>query len=307
MATDSSCSNQVMETYKASYDACYALYDKDELAKCVDQAQDLLDDSGLPRFFRIKLLVLMAACIGDFWEEAEILKEADRVWHHVRRYHRRGDTEVDECLEELRGMIDYAQKQHREEPWPKVPSVVASGADEDEEYVSEEKYTLEAGDETRLATTDPDSVPGTDFATGEDAAGDDVPGVVGVPPSAPDVADAQSPTHAPSSAPTPATHTNRVSVLPLRELKSTHSFHHISRVIERCSWLSDQRLHDDEVDKNHFMYRWVLVTGDRMGIATVNQQFVSDIDEIVGEWDVEGRVYEIGSDCERGSLVPRNV
>ncbi|KAK1091249.1 hypothetical protein LTR48_006688 [Friedmanniomyces endolithicus] len=276
MAAVPSSSDQVIETYKASYDACYALYDKDELAECVDQAQDLLDDSGLPRFFRIKLLVLMAACIGDFWEEAEILKEADRVWHHVRSYHRRGDTEVDECLEELRGMIDYAQKQHREEPWPKVPSVVASGADEDEEYVSEEEYTLEAGDETRLATTDPDPVPGTDFATGEDAAGDDVPGVVGVPPSAPDVADAQSPSHAPSSAPTPATHTNR-------------------------------RLHEDEVDKDHFMYPWILVTGDRMGIATVKQQFVSDMNEIVGGWDVEGKVYEIGSDGKRGSLVSRNV
>ncbi|KAK0254764.1 hypothetical protein LTR12_013635 [Friedmanniomyces endolithicus] len=307
MAAVPSSSDQVIETYKASYDACYALYDKDELAECVDQAQDLLDDSGLPRFFRIKLLVLMAACIGDFWEEAEILKEADRVWHHVRSYHRRGDTEVDECLEELRGMIDYAQKQHREEPWPKVPSAVASGADEDEEYVSDQEYILEAGDETRLATTDPDPLPGTDFATGEDSAGDDMPGVDEVPPSALDVADAQSPSHAPSPAPTPATDAINLLVLPLRGPKPTHSFHHISRVIERCSWLSDQRLHDDEVDKSHFMYRWVLVTGERMGIATVKQQFVSDMNEIVGGWDVEGRVYEIGSDGKRGSLVSRNV
>ncbi|KAK1058291.1 hypothetical protein LTR12_005802 [Friedmanniomyces endolithicus] len=304
MATDSGSSDQVMETYKASYDACYALYDKDKFAECIDQVGDLLIDSGLPRFFRIKLLILKAACMGDWWEEREVLEEADKVWRYLPSS---GRHRVDECLAKLRHGIDHAQKQHRDAGCPKSSSAVAGGADEDEKYVSDEEYTLEAGDETRLATTDSDPVPGTDFATGEDAAGDDVPGVVEVPPSAPDAADAQSPSRAPSSAPTPATDTNRLSDLPLRGPKSTHSFHHTSRVIERCSWLSDQRLHEDEVDKDHFMYLWILFIGGKMAIATVKQQFVSDMNEIVGEWDVKGTVYEIGSDGERGLLVSRNV
>ncbi|KAK0773238.1 hypothetical protein LTS02_008076 [Friedmanniomyces endolithicus] len=305
MATDSGSSDQVMETYKASYDACYALYDKDKFAECIDQLENLLIDSGLPRFFRIKLLILMAACMGDWWEEREVLEEADKVWRHVRSYHRQGDTEVDDCLAKLRHGIDHAQKQHRDAGCPKSSSAVPGGADSDGEDGSGDEESLEAGDETLLATTDP--MPGTDFAMGGNVTGDDVPDVVEVPPSATDVADAQSPSHAPSSAPTPAVDTNRLSVLPLRGPKSTHSFHHISRMIGRCSWLSDQRLHDDEVDKDHFMYPWILFTGGKMGIATVKQQFVSDMNEIVGEWDVEGKVYEIGSDGERGSLVSRNV
>ncbi|KAK0993168.1 hypothetical protein LTS01_007543 [Friedmanniomyces endolithicus] len=252
-----------------------------QVRECIDRVEDLLIDSGLPRFFRIKLLILMTACMGDWWEEREVLEEADKLWKHVRSYRRQGDAEVDECLAEFRRGIDYAQKQHRDAGCPKSSSVVAGCADPDGEGGSGDEESLEAADETLLATTDPDPVPGTGCATGEDAAGDDMPSVV-VPPSATDVADAQSASHAPSSTPTSATDTNRLSVLPLRGPKSTHSLHHISRMIGRCSWLSDQRLHKDEVDEDHFMYPWILFTSDKMGIATVKQQFVSDIGESVG-------------------------
>ncbi|KAK0940796.1 hypothetical protein LTR29_007677 [Friedmanniomyces endolithicus] len=306
MAADSGSSDQIMERYKASYDACYALYDKDKFAECIDQVEDLLIDSGLPRFLGIKLLILMAACMGDWWEEREVLEEADKLWKHVRSYHRQGDAEVDECLAELRRGIDYSQKQHRDAGCPKSSSVVAGCADPDGEGGSGDEESLEAADETLLATTDPDPVPGTEFAMGRNAAGNDVPGVVEFPQSATDVADAQSPLHAPSSAPMSATDTNRLSVLPLGGPKSTHSLHHISRMIGRCSWLSDQRLHEDEVDKDHFIYPWILFTGDKMGIATVKQQSVSDMGEIVGEWD-KRKVYAIGSDVNRGSLVSTTV
>jgi hypothetical protein len=91
-------------------DACnetYELWDNDELEACIENARELLRQPGIPRYHRMKTLVLLGATLGD-WREANACREhAECNWHIVRRWHPAGEnSKNDTAMQELRISID---------------------------------------------------------------------------------------------------------------------------------------------------------------------------------------------------------
>ena len=60
------------QEYTKAINDLIKLYDEDRLDKCAQGAEELLEDYGMPRYHRMKLLVLLANTYAD-WEPAEPL------------------------------------------------------------------------------------------------------------------------------------------------------------------------------------------------------------------------------------------
>lgn len=72
-----------------AFEEAATLQDQDRLEECIEKAEALLADDGIPRYFRIKTMLLLASTVGDWlevyqhWENAESLWRVVRVWHPV--------------------------------------------------------------------------------------------------------------------------------------------------------------------------------------------------------------------------------
>jgi hypothetical protein len=83
------------------------LYNDDRLDECIEKTRNLLADGAIPRYHRMKALILLASTLGD-WEEAnDCHVEAETSWRVVRRWHPEGeDLELDKHMEHLRKSLD---------------------------------------------------------------------------------------------------------------------------------------------------------------------------------------------------------
>jgi hypothetical protein len=83
------------------------LYNNDRLDECIDKTRALLADRAIPRYHRMKALILLASTLGD-WEEAnDCHVEAETMWRVVRRWHPEGeDLELDAYMKDLRESLD---------------------------------------------------------------------------------------------------------------------------------------------------------------------------------------------------------
>ncbi|KAK5167092.1 uncharacterized protein LTR77_007822 [Saxophila tyrrhenica] len=103
----------VFESYDRGYNEARARFDADDLDSAVALAQNMLDDSSLPRYHRIKLLLLMSAAVDDWEEVASMLDDAHRLWTMTRMFHREGENEeADTLLTDLRQSLDSLIAQH---------------------------------------------------------------------------------------------------------------------------------------------------------------------------------------------------
>ncbi|KAK6434684.1 hypothetical protein LTR95_009131 [Oleoguttula sp. CCFEE 5521] len=83
------------------------LYDNDKLEECITEAREILNDSACPRYHRMKTLVLLGNCAGDFEEANDCCNQAKALWRIVRRWNPAGvDESADQAMDELRGLID---------------------------------------------------------------------------------------------------------------------------------------------------------------------------------------------------------
>jgi hypothetical protein len=83
------------------------LYNDDRLNECIKKTRNLLADRTIPRYHRMKALLLLASTLGD-WEEAnDYHVEAETLWRVHRRWHPEGEnSELDKYMEYLREALD---------------------------------------------------------------------------------------------------------------------------------------------------------------------------------------------------------
>ncbi|KAK3048312.1 hypothetical protein LTR09_010305 [Extremus antarcticus] len=67
-----------------------SFYDNDGLDKCVEGTQDLLDDGSLPRYHRMKTLILLAYSLEERGEMHECSEEAEWLYMIARDFYPAG-------------------------------------------------------------------------------------------------------------------------------------------------------------------------------------------------------------------------
>ncbi|KAK1817833.1 hypothetical protein LTR12_007704 [Friedmanniomyces endolithicus] len=92
-------------TYSRKFNATLWFYERDQLDECAESAQDLLDDPDLPRFHRMKTLILLASITG--WDDAEDCRiEAEQLWRMAHMQYSSPTFDEAEALTELRTQLD---------------------------------------------------------------------------------------------------------------------------------------------------------------------------------------------------------
>ncbi|KAH7383790.1 hypothetical protein BKA66DRAFT_529178 [Pyrenochaeta sp. MPI-SDFR-AT-0127] len=82
-------------------------YWEDGLEECVALAQELLDDPDMPRYYRIKALVLLGATVDDVVEANDYSINAEALWRLEKRWHIEDEDEnVDLVMAELGNELD---------------------------------------------------------------------------------------------------------------------------------------------------------------------------------------------------------
>jgi hypothetical protein len=104
------------QQFLAAYNDAVELYNAERLDECVDKAREILSDPSIPRYHRMRTLVLLGSTLGD-WEEANNCREdAEVLWLVTRRWHRKGESEdVDEFMDDIRRQLDELSKYLAEE------------------------------------------------------------------------------------------------------------------------------------------------------------------------------------------------
>lgn len=136
------------------------LYGEDKLEECIDKCRELLSDPALARYryHQMKTLLLLATTVGDLDEAGACWEQAELLWRIERRWHVVGDDEViDECMEEVRDMIDELRTTLQEEAARDADADEDEDENEDEEAAIEEERALseaENDDEGELLKAD---------------------------------------------------------------------------------------------------------------------------------------------------------
>jgi hypothetical protein len=95
-------SSIIDEQFTDALNAAYKLFHEDRLQECQEAALDLLEDYAMPRYHRMKVLILLACILGN-WEEANQCRiDAWALYRLVRRWHPVGNSLVaDEALDQI--------------------------------------------------------------------------------------------------------------------------------------------------------------------------------------------------------------
>ncbi|CAI6336464.1 unnamed protein product [Periconia digitata] len=133
-----------------------ALYDVDELDECIAGAHELLSDSAIPRYHKMKTLLILASTAED-WKEANAYRlEIETICRQVRAWHPIGEAaNIDEYLAEIRGTLD------------ELLSVINEEEREEHDY---EAYKMMADNEERV--DDERAMEEGDHAISDDADGE---------------------------------------------------------------------------------------------------------------------------------------
>jgi hypothetical protein len=89
------------------FNHAHDLFLADRLEECEAAAFALLREETIPRYHKMRTLILLGTIVGD-WEEARMYHvAADGMWRIVRQYHPVGaDEGVERALAELRELLD---------------------------------------------------------------------------------------------------------------------------------------------------------------------------------------------------------
>ncbi|KAI4920568.1 hypothetical protein J4E85_009335 [Alternaria conjuncta] len=83
------------------------LYNNDRLDECIEKTRALLADDAIPRYHRMKALLLLASTLGNWLDASNCHAEAEILWRVVRRWNPEGeDAVLDRHMDELREHID---------------------------------------------------------------------------------------------------------------------------------------------------------------------------------------------------------
>jgi hypothetical protein len=82
-------------------------YKNDDLFKCADLCYGLLEDYAIPRYHKMKTLILLGSVLGDWDESNDCRVAAELLWQTMRRWNPAGkDATTDEAMAEIRELID---------------------------------------------------------------------------------------------------------------------------------------------------------------------------------------------------------
>jgi hypothetical protein len=164
----------IEDQFTDALNAAYKLYHEDRLLECQKAALDLLEDYAMPRYHRMKVLILLASILGD-WEEANQCRiDAWALYRLVRRWHTIGnglitDEALDEILVQL-GEVDSALEEDAPKEWTLAEvqepvEIVIHNAEDDIEATREELEDFNmAEDDTANAEAKLDVVKSTESA-----------------------------------------------------------------------------------------------------------------------------------------------
>ncbi|KAK4952032.1 hypothetical protein LTR10_009952 [Elasticomyces elasticus] len=76
--------DRVSERFDRAFAELHQISEDDKIDECVELAQILLEESDIPRYHRIKVLIMLSSCTAD-WREAEAYRvEAEQLWSFLR-------------------------------------------------------------------------------------------------------------------------------------------------------------------------------------------------------------------------------
>jgi hypothetical protein len=164
----------IEDQFTDALNTAYKLYHEDRLLECQKAALDLLEDYAMPRYHRMKVLMLLATILGD-WEEANQCRiDAWALYRLVRRWHTIGnDLIADEALDEILvqlGEVDSALEEDAPKEWTLAEvqepvEIVIHNAEDDIEATREELEDFNmAEDDTANAEAKLDVVKSTESA-----------------------------------------------------------------------------------------------------------------------------------------------
>ena len=103
MASEDLIDKQFTDRFNELHD----LFTADRLDECEKGAFALLADPAIPRYHRMKTLILLGTIVGDWHEANQYHGGAEAIWRIVRRHHPVGSNkQADACLAELRESLD---------------------------------------------------------------------------------------------------------------------------------------------------------------------------------------------------------
>jgi hypothetical protein len=141
MADRSGYSAQVLQSWSTAYSACFQLYEDDKLEECIDTAESDLSDMSMPLYYRMKYELVLASCLGDWWEAEDALNRCENIWQSTHAYHEHdadagadadANNRVQECLRNIRELLDGARAEH--DVLPHAVKDPRMAEDEDFEY-----------------------------------------------------------------------------------------------------------------------------------------------------------------------------
>jgi hypothetical protein len=95
--------NLIDKQFTEALNKAYDLFDADQLEECQRAAIELLEDDAMPRYHRMKTLILLGTILGDWDEANECRIDAWSLYELVRRWHYKGDNgAADKLLDEIR-------------------------------------------------------------------------------------------------------------------------------------------------------------------------------------------------------------
>ena len=149
--TDSSGSSaQFLQSWSTAYSACFQLYEDDKLEACIDTAESHLSDMSMPLWHRMKFELVLASCLGDWWEAEDALNRCENIWQSTHAYHKQdADADANDLVQEssrdIRELLDGARAQYDVLPHAAEDPGVAE--DWDFEYDDDDLRMVEEDDE----------------------------------------------------------------------------------------------------------------------------------------------------------------
>ncbi|KAK3057643.1 hypothetical protein LTR09_001827 [Extremus antarcticus] len=156
-------------SFTEAFDKAVALQDENRPEECIEKAQKLLAEPAIPRYHRMRTLLLLGSTVGDWDEAHEYWENAETLGRIVRRWRPAGEDEaIDVPMRALRVEIDDLKKILDEEKpeWRDVSlddlntddedTATESGLAEHEERLAEEnsRNAAQRVDPDYLATAD---------------------------------------------------------------------------------------------------------------------------------------------------------
>jgi len=94
--------DEIDRRFTTDFNAALALLEQDEIEKCTEAVRNLLADSAIPRFHRIKCFTMLACLLDDFHEAYVFYVKGETLWRITKQWHGNDpNPDLKEALDDL--------------------------------------------------------------------------------------------------------------------------------------------------------------------------------------------------------------